>query len=106
MIKAIFCILNQSVVSHLSLHFFFFFFFFSRHHLVFADRCYYADMPPPSDIVKVAIEWPGANAQLIEMDQVRAAFAGTARASLCNQRDSFFCLFAETGFVFNNPGSM
>lgn len=27
-------------------------------------------MPPPSDIVKVAIEWPGANAQLIEMDQV------------------------------------
>lgn len=35
-------------------------------------------MPPPSDIVKVAIEWPGANAQLIEMDQVRAAFTGTA----------------------------
>lgn len=28
-------------------------------------------MPPPSDIVKVAIEWPGANAQLIEMDQKR-----------------------------------
>ena len=28
-------------------------------------------MPPPADIVKVAIEWPGANAQLIEMDQVR-----------------------------------
>lgn len=27
-------------------------------------------MPPPVDIVKVAIEWPGANAQLIEMDQV------------------------------------
>uniref|UniRef100_A0AAY4ELI6 ELMO domain-containing protein n=1 Tax=Denticeps clupeoides TaxID=299321 RepID=A0AAY4ELI6_9TELE len=27
-------------------------------------------MPPPSDIVKVAIEWPGANAQLIEIDQV------------------------------------
>uniref|UniRef100_A0A671MUW7 Engulfment and cell motility protein 2-like n=1 Tax=Sinocyclocheilus anshuiensis TaxID=1608454 RepID=A0A671MUW7_9TELE len=27
-------------------------------------------MPPPSDIVKVAIEWPGANAQLIEFDQV------------------------------------
>uniref|UniRef100_A0A3B3TTR9 Engulfment and cell motility 2 n=1 Tax=Poecilia latipinna TaxID=48699 RepID=A0A3B3TTR9_9TELE len=26
-------------------------------------------MPPPADIVKVAIEWPGANAQLIEMDQ-------------------------------------
>lgn len=29
-----------------------------------------AAMPPPADIVKVAIEWPGANAQLIEMDQV------------------------------------
>lgn len=29
-----------------------------------------AAMPPPVDIVKVAIEWPGANAQLIEMDQV------------------------------------
>uniref|UniRef100_A0A4W5PGV6 Engulfment and cell motility 2 n=1 Tax=Hucho hucho TaxID=62062 RepID=A0A4W5PGV6_9TELE len=26
-------------------------------------------MPPPSDIVKVAIEWPGANAQLMEIDQ-------------------------------------
>ncbi|XP_042621774.1 engulfment and cell motility protein 2-like isoform X4 [Cyprinus carpio] len=29
-----------------------------------------AVMPPASDIVKVAIEWPGANAQLIEIDQV------------------------------------
>ncbi|KAM4032369.1 engulfment and cell motility protein 2 isoform 1-T1 [Anomaloglossus baeobatrachus] len=28
-------------------------------------------MPPPPDIVKVAIEWPGANAQLIEIDQKR-----------------------------------
>nr|XP_023701200.1 engulfment and cell motility protein 2-like isoform X4 [Paramormyrops kingsleyae] len=28
-----------------------------------------AAMPPPSDIVKVAIEWPGANAQFIEIDQ-------------------------------------
>ena len=34
-------------------------------------------MPPPADIVKVAIEWPGANAQLIEMDQV----------CVCIQRD-------------------
>lgn len=33
-------------------------------------------MPPPADIVKVAIEWPGANAQLIEMDQVRAGLMG------------------------------
>ncbi|XP_075294831.1 engulfment and cell motility protein 2 isoform X3 [Opisthocomus hoazin] len=30
-------------------------------------------MPPPSDIVKVAVEWPGANAQLLEIDQSRAA---------------------------------
>ncbi|XP_042690312.1 engulfment and cell motility protein 2 isoform X2 [Centrocercus urophasianus] len=28
-------------------------------------------MPPPSDIVKVAVEWPGANAQLLEIDQKR-----------------------------------
>ncbi|XP_042318115.1 engulfment and cell motility protein 2 isoform X2 [Sceloporus undulatus] len=28
-------------------------------------------MPPPSDVVKVAVEWPGANAQLLEMDQKR-----------------------------------
>ncbi|XP_078508013.1 engulfment and cell motility protein 2 isoform X1 [Lissotriton helveticus] len=28
-------------------------------------------MPPPLDIVKVAVEWPGANAQLIEIDQKR-----------------------------------
>uniref|UniRef100_A0A8C9VKA1 Engulfment and cell motility 2 n=1 Tax=Scleropages formosus TaxID=113540 RepID=A0A8C9VKA1_SCLFO len=32
-------------------------------------------MPPPSDIVKVAIEWPGANAQLIEIDQVRGPWS-------------------------------
>ncbi|XP_054835846.1 engulfment and cell motility protein 2 isoform X3 [Eublepharis macularius] len=28
-------------------------------------------MPPPSDVVKVAVEWPGANAQLLEVDQKR-----------------------------------
>ncbi|XP_065422502.1 engulfment and cell motility protein 2 isoform X5 [Chrysemys picta bellii] len=28
-------------------------------------------MPPPADIVKVAVEWPGANAQLLEIDQKR-----------------------------------
>ncbi|XP_026543270.1 engulfment and cell motility protein 2 isoform X3 [Notechis scutatus] len=28
-------------------------------------------MPPPPDIVKVAVEWPGANAQLLEFDQKR-----------------------------------
>ncbi|KAG8131434.1 putative Engulfment and cell motility protein [Naja naja] len=29
------------------------------------------EMPPPPDIVKVAVEWPGANAQLLEFDQKR-----------------------------------
>ncbi|KAM6457658.1 engulfment and cell motility protein 2 isoform 1-T1 [Liasis olivaceus] len=28
-------------------------------------------MPPPPDVVKVAVEWPGANAQLLEFDQKR-----------------------------------
>ncbi|XP_058032917.1 engulfment and cell motility protein 2 isoform X2 [Ahaetulla prasina] len=28
-------------------------------------------MPPPLDIVKVAVEWPGTNAQLLEFDQKR-----------------------------------
>ncbi|XP_078274763.1 engulfment and cell motility protein 2 isoform X1 [Rhinoraja longicauda] len=32
-------------------------------------------MPPPADIVKVAIEWPGANAQLIEIDQKKPLIA-------------------------------
>lgn len=27
-------------------------------------------MPPPADIVKVAIEWPGAFPKLMEIDQV------------------------------------
>uniref|UniRef100_A0A8C8D564 ELMO domain-containing protein n=1 Tax=Oncorhynchus tshawytscha TaxID=74940 RepID=A0A8C8D564_ONCTS len=39
-------------------------------------------MPPHSDIVKVAIEWPGANAQLIEIDQV-SALVVVATASCC-----------------------
>lgn len=37
-------------------------------------------MLPLPDIVKVAVEWPGANAQLLEFDQVRVkgaqVFAG------------------------------
>ncbi|XP_066479570.1 engulfment and cell motility protein 2 isoform X4 [Tiliqua scincoides] len=28
-------------------------------------------MPPPADLVKVAVEWPGAHAQLLEIDQKR-----------------------------------
>ncbi|XP_059508842.1 engulfment and cell motility protein 2 isoform X2 [Stegostoma tigrinum] len=35
----------------------------------------FVPMPPPSDIVKVAIEWPGANAQLIEIDQKKPLIA-------------------------------
>lgn len=30
-------------------------------------------MPPPADIVKVAIEWPGAYPKLMEIDQVSKA---------------------------------
>lgn len=42
-----------------------------KHGFFFSVGCYVnTTMPPPADIVKVAIEWPGANAQLIEMDQV------------------------------------
>ena len=38
-----------------------------------------AAMPPPSDIVKVAIEWPGANAQLMEIDQVSVQSKNTTQ---------------------------
>ena len=37
-------------------------------------------MPPPSDIVKVAIEWPGAHAQLLEIDQVSSGSEGSGSA--------------------------
>lgn len=40
-------------------------------------------MPPPSDIVKVAIEWPGANAQLLEIDQV----SSQNEKQQCKERD-------------------
>uniref|UniRef100_A0A673Y7H5 Engulfment and cell motility 2 n=1 Tax=Salmo trutta TaxID=8032 RepID=A0A673Y7H5_SALTR len=40
-------------------------------------------MPPPSDIVKVAIEWPGANAQLMEIDQVSVQSPVGYRRTLC-----------------------
>lgn len=33
-------------------------------------------MPPPADIVKVAIEWPGAYPKLMEIDQVGNAGSG------------------------------
>lgn len=31
-------------------------------------------MPPPANIVKVAIEWPGAFPKLMEIDQVSTYF--------------------------------
>lgn len=41
-------------------------------------------MPPPADIVKVAIEWPGAYPKLMEIDQVgKAARTGSAHSSVC-----------------------
>lgn len=43
-------------------------------------------MPPPSDIVKVAIEWPGANAQLLEIDQVSS---GSEESGSAGQEASF-----------------
>uniref|UniRef100_A0A8B9T5F1 Engulfment and cell motility 2 n=1 Tax=Anas platyrhynchos TaxID=8839 RepID=A0A8B9T5F1_ANAPL len=41
-------------------------------------------MPPPSDIVKVAVEWPGANAQLLEIDQKKLTYPSSSRWSLPN----------------------
>lgn len=35
-------------------------------------------MPPPADIVKVAIEWPGAYPKLMEIDQVSNAGSSLA----------------------------
>lgn len=51
-------------------------------------------MPPPVDIVKVAIEWPGANAQLIEMDQVCVS---QTNESLW----SFFCIKFDIWFYLD-----
>lgn len=47
-------------------------------------------MPPPSDIVKVAIEWPGANAQLLEIDQVCAC----RESQGCQERVRFIMVAA------------
>lgn len=49
-------------------------------------------MPPPSDIVKVAIEWPGANAQLLEIDQVSSGNEGSGSAG-----QGSFCGVGTTG---------
>uniref|UniRef100_A0A673Y864 Engulfment and cell motility 2 n=1 Tax=Salmo trutta TaxID=8032 RepID=A0A673Y864_SALTR len=56
-------------------------------------------MPPPSDIVKVAIEWPGANAQLMEIDQVTPApHPAVSALAEANGRTMFttdMCMYAR-----------
>uniref|UniRef100_A0A9J8DN11 Engulfment and cell motility 2 n=1 Tax=Cyprinus carpio carpio TaxID=630221 RepID=A0A9J8DN11_CYPCA len=58
-------------------------------------------MPPPSDIVKVAIEWPGANAQLIEFDQ-KKPLASIIR-EVCDGEvlQLFVCVFQSRGEIKN-----
>uniref|UniRef100_A0A8C1X1E7 Engulfment and cell motility 2 n=1 Tax=Cyprinus carpio TaxID=7962 RepID=A0A8C1X1E7_CYPCA len=60
-------------------------------------------MPPPSDIVKVAIEWPGANAQLIEFDQ-KKPLASIIR-EVCDGSSEvlqlFVCVFQSRGEIKN-----
>lgn len=45
-------------------------------------------MPPPADIVKVAIEWPGAFPKLMEIDQVSACI----RVLLVNKFSACVCV--------------
>lgn len=47
-------------------------------------------MPPPADIVKVAIEWPGAFPKLMEIDQVSAC----VRVLLVNKFSACVCVSA------------
>ncbi|MGH0165485.1 UNVERIFIED_CONTAM: hypothetical protein FKN15_064401 [Acipenser sinensis] len=61
-------------------------------------------MPPPSDIVKVAIEWPGANAQLTEIDQGRRTLHAVIRVLFGKARVYFnvilfvfFCSWSLSG---------
>lgn len=56
-------------------------------------------MPPPADIVKVAIEWPGAYPKLMEIDQVSNAGSSLARVfsflsilKFSQTSDSYFSL--------------
>uniref|UniRef100_A0A8C4S5I8 Engulfment and cell motility 2 n=1 Tax=Erpetoichthys calabaricus TaxID=27687 RepID=A0A8C4S5I8_ERPCA len=52
-------------------------------------------MPPPSDIVKVAIEWPGANAQLIEIDQVIFSYVYFPYSWSLSGSDQFALRYAD-----------
>uniref|UniRef100_A0A8C1YDE6 Engulfment and cell motility 2 n=1 Tax=Cyprinus carpio TaxID=7962 RepID=A0A8C1YDE6_CYPCA len=60
-------------------------------------------MPPPSDIVKVAIEWPGANAQLIEFDQVLFTTHALVLLTLVSSEvlQLFVCVFQSRGEIKN-----
>lgn len=54
-------------------------------------------MPPPADIVKMAIQWPGAYPKLMEIDQVGK------RGERCRGCSRFpFCsgIFADFGWLF------
>uniref|UniRef100_A0A4W5PL29 Engulfment and cell motility 2 n=1 Tax=Hucho hucho TaxID=62062 RepID=A0A4W5PL29_9TELE len=52
-------------------------------------------MPPPSDIVKVAIEWPGANAQLMEIDQVSVHVCVCVRSWSLSGSEQFALRYAD-----------
>lgn len=55
-------------------------------------------MPPPADIVKVAIEWPGAYPKLMEIDQVSKAGSSVGLfAVFC------FGVFTDFGWFFLPP---
>lgn len=71
-------------------------------------------MPPPADIVKVAIEWPGAYPKLMEIDQVSNArrSAGVILRLLsvlafsqtldCSSSPLFLCLAVVKNLCNNN----
>lgn len=49
-------------------------------------------MPPPADIVKVAIEWPGAFPKLMEIDQVSACVCVLGQCLCVNKFSACVCL--------------
>lgn len=61
-------------------------------------------MPPPADIVKVAIEWPGAFPKLMEIDQVSACVCVLGQCLCVNKFFSVcvclhLCLLRGTHYV-------
>uniref|UniRef100_A0A493T7M5 Uncharacterized protein n=1 Tax=Anas platyrhynchos platyrhynchos TaxID=8840 RepID=A0A493T7M5_ANAPP len=54
-------------------------------------------MPPPADIVKVAIEWPGAFPKLMEIDQVSACACVLLCTSIGRDRTrTYVCVYIYT----------